>query len=726
MASYEQALTLASQGFFVFPLIENSKLPAIEAWQHRASRDPQQIKRWWIDPVMGWDQGFNIGICTTRYGDDEALLVVDVDNKNGKCGDDSILEIELAGFDFPRTRTQSTPTGGRHLVYRCPVAVRQGADVLGSGLDIRSRGGFIVAAGSTVEAGEYVIDESPVGEAPAWLIEKCGEAKEEAPRVDAPLAVNQESAINRARQWLENDAPLALENAGGDHTTFQVAARVKDFGVGDEDCFVLLLHYWNDRCSPPWHYDDLREKVRNAYRYGKDPVGVAAPEAQFPVVDMPQTDDGDEDPKDHPVKELNKEYSFVITGGTHHILWETTDERGFFRLDHLAEATFHKKHMARTISQGKKMVPLTEAWMSSPWRRSYDGLCFMPGEASPERYYNLWRGFTVQPAGTADHPSVQMFREHALLNVCQGDEKLCRWLLGYFAHMIQRPYEKPLTALVFRGGKGVGKNSLVERVGYLLGNHFMVTSKKRFLTSNFNAHMENSLCFVLDEAFWSGDKEAEGILKDLITGQRHTIEHKGAGIFTVDNKTRVIIIGNEEWVVPASHDERRFAVFDVGDGRRQDRQFFHRMRDGMEKGGYAHLLRFLLDFDLTGLDLNDAPATDALLEQKHAALDPVQQWWLDCLNEGRIEGGDFADAWPAEVEKSRLRDALHRYLKARNIRSRFPDERSIGKAMKKMAPSVEATRPMRGGQYVHLYKLPSLEAVRADWAVYMRQKVRWE
>jgi hypothetical protein len=45
--------------------------------------------------------------------------------------------------------------------------------------------------------------------------------------------------------------------------------------------------------------------------------------------------------------------------------------------------------------------------------------------------------------------------------------------------------------------------------------------------------------FALDEAFWSGDKQAEGTLKDLITGRDHVIEHKGKEPYTVANKTRV-------------------------------------------------------------------------------------------------------------------------------------------------------------------------------------------
>src|SRR3990167_2596743 len=135
MTKLKSALSLAAQGFHVFPLEPNSKTPHIDDFPNRASRDPKQIERWWIDPVLGWPQDFNIGISTSHN-----LLVVDVDNKNDKHGDAEITQLELNGCEFPPTFEQRTPTGGRHLIYQVRQHVKQGAGVLGKGLDIRSRG----------------------------------------------------------------------------------------------------------------------------------------------------------------------------------------------------------------------------------------------------------------------------------------------------------------------------------------------------------------------------------------------------------------------------------------------------------------------------------------------------------------------------------------------------------------------------------------------------------
>lgn len=713
------ALRLAEQGFYIFPLLEGKKTPPKDMrFKEHATRDRTCITAWFASDE------YNIGIYSGKFGDAEALLVVDVDNKGDKRGNDALLALELQGFDLPDTRTHQTPTGGRHLVYRTPVAVKQGANVLGAGLDIRSRGGYIVAPGSIVTAGKYDGDNHQIAVAPQWLVDRCGlgrTVRKERDEAFTPTKIDATKAIFRATQYLAEEAPLAIEGQGGDETTYKVAARVKDLGVTEGQCVELMGDHWNDRCSPPWPLEDLVTKVRNAYAYGTEPVGAAAPEVEFAPVEA--TSDGGA--KLHPYDKLNQQYAFVTAGGGAHILFETTDHNGKYKLEHLTLGAFNAKFANRKMTVGKKTESVSSLWLEWPKRREYEGLVFMPEQQAPARFYNLWRGFAVKPADkTEKNDAVDAFLAHARDNVCHGDVALFRWLIGYFAHLVQRPWEKPLVAIVFRGGKGVGKNALIERVGALLGGHFLLTSNRRYLIGNFNGHLENCLLFALDEAFWSGDKQAEGTLKDLVTGKDHVIEHKGKEPYTVANKTRVCIIGNEDWLVPASDDERRYAVFNVGDGRKQDRQYFQKMREGMEAGGYRYLLRYLLDFDLTGIDINEAPATQGLLEQKHHTLDPLHQWWLDCLEEGRIIGAEFTE-WPQEMECERFRAAFRRYIRERNIRSRVPEDRSIGRLLKRCAPQVGKGRSRRGEELHYVYHIPALVDCRLAWDKFIGHPVEW-
>jgi hypothetical protein len=178
------ALAHAKNGFYVIPLVENSKRPLISDWQNRATTNPLQIDSWWTEHPNA-----NIGIACEVSN----LIVVDLDKSKGALpprpwkelgvedGEDVFKEIcRNAGdsqlFD---TYTVVTPSGGKHLYfYDQNISIKQGAEVNGWWrVDTRSKGGYIVAEGScllnsvTGASGQYrsIGNNSIVLNFPSWL-----------------------------------------------------------------------------------------------------------------------------------------------------------------------------------------------------------------------------------------------------------------------------------------------------------------------------------------------------------------------------------------------------------------------------------------------------------------------------------------------------------------------------------------------------------------------------
>ncbi|MFQ5508373.1 MAG: DUF3987 domain-containing protein [Leptospirillia bacterium] len=274
----DRALDLAGRGFHVFPVVPDRKTPAIKGWQEAATTDPDRIRQMWRDRPHA-----NIGIYTGRLGDDDqALLVIDVDNKEGKHGDGVLLDLMEQDLCVSPTMEQRTPSGGRHLIYIVDRAVKQGVDVLGPGLDIRSAGGYIVGPGSVTEQGEYRLLNPGTPPAPAdpWVVDRCGRPRPKAANRAPLVALDRDHNVARAVDYLKQAEP-AVEGTGGDARTFQVAAAVKDMGIGEANCLALMLAHWNERCAPPWDPAELAVKVGNAYRYGSEPPGVDTAEADF-------------------------------------------------------------------------------------------------------------------------------------------------------------------------------------------------------------------------------------------------------------------------------------------------------------------------------------------------------------------------------------------------------------------------------------------------------------
>ena len=118
----ESALRLAALGFRIFPLIPNSKKPAIARWRQRSTSDDAQIRAWWsADPER------NIGIDTA------GLIAIDVDNKGEKRGGESLHLLQMLWGDLPDTYRQRTPTGGQHIVFKGDA--RNSASKIAAGLN---------------------------------------------------------------------------------------------------------------------------------------------------------------------------------------------------------------------------------------------------------------------------------------------------------------------------------------------------------------------------------------------------------------------------------------------------------------------------------------------------------------------------------------------------------------------------------------------------------------
>ena len=78
--------------------------------------------------------------------------------------------------------------------------------------------------------------------------------------------------VERARAFLQRVGP-AVSGQYGDLLTFRVCCRlVRGFDLSDDEA-VRVLSEWNARCEPPWSERELRQKIANARRYGREPQG---------------------------------------------------------------------------------------------------------------------------------------------------------------------------------------------------------------------------------------------------------------------------------------------------------------------------------------------------------------------------------------------------------------------------------------------------------------------
>jgi len=427
-------------------------------------------------------------------------------------------------------------------------------------------------------------------------------------------------------------------------------------------------------------------------------------------------------------EELNEKYAVVMVGSKTMILeenfndFEDQDDRVPAQ-DRLRFMAFDalEKWMANDLLYDKdkdKEVAKSRVWLASPRRRQFRGVVFEP-EGAPGGYYNLWRGWAVEPS---ENGSCKKFKDHMMTNLCNNDQDLFNRVFGWAAHIFQRPTERLGVALAIRGGKGTGKTFFGEAIGYLMGSHHLLVDDSRYVTGNFNAHMASLLLLQADEGFWAGDVAAEGRLKGLVTSKTQMIEAKGVDAISVKNYLRLMVTSNEDWVVPASYDERRFMVIDCADYAKQNRQYFKEIDDELKNGGYERLLFELLNFDLSLAHLGDIPQTDALVEQKLRTLKPERQWWYECLHRGWITHGKWQDI----IDKNNVHKNYKSFCDDLGVKHRRSMSELVRGTLKPLVPGIsEKRKTVDDGVRVRSFVFPNLDACRDAFDEWIGGRVPW-
>jgi len=409
------------------------------------------------------------------------------------------------------------------------------------------------------------------------------------------------------------------------------------------------------------------------------------------------------------VDEINKEYAVVDQGGDIKVARFGLDLVGNKKIDYYTRQSFYDKYAGKLDYNGD---PLGSMWFKHPNRREYDAVVFNPGlppEGEVGGVYNLWEGFAVSPI----KGDCSRILKHLLEVVCGGYEDQYCYLLGWMARGIQQPAKVGYVAVVLRGGKGAGKSIISDLYGGLFGKTHKVISDGRQVTGQFTGHLQGTVMLSIEEAVWAGSKPDDSILKMLVTGD--TLMYRAMYKDAVEgpNYLKIMMLSNEDWVVPATQDERRYFVTDLSDHRQGDNDYFDVLLNEINGGGREAFLHYLMEYDLAEFDVRNVPQTKGLQEQKRESLNHFQSWVLDVLSGRGLGDPDFeGDDWEKRVVTGAVLhdDYLAFFNRSGLNRYSSPWSSSKGKLFGiKSSPQrvVGKSATLRG------YQLPTLETMRS-------------
>ena len=230
------------------------KHPRIKQWPSNASADPVVIRNWWEQ----WPDA-NVGILT---GKASGVLVVDVDNKGGKTGSTNLAALASGFGGLPPTLKARTGTG-EHLFFAHPgIAIKNGVCKIAEGVDVRSDGGYVVAAPSLHANGTIYAWRDPKAdpaELPIWLLDIV---------TGKTVATNRGVAPCEQSSTANNDMfPEGTRN----NTLFKIGCSLRGhLAMSDEGIIEHLLSYNRLKCLPPLDEDEVLRIAASVCKYPRE------------------------------------------------------------------------------------------------------------------------------------------------------------------------------------------------------------------------------------------------------------------------------------------------------------------------------------------------------------------------------------------------------------------------------------------------------------------------
>lgn len=265
--------------------------------------------------------------------------------------------------------------------------------------------------------------------------------------------------------------------------------------------------------------------------------------------------------------------------------------------------------------------PFMKRWLIDADMMEFQKVGFYPKVEAPAGVFNVWRGFRNVPTKGADF---SVFHE-VLWLIANGDRAVFDYIENYFAHIIQKPYQRTNVSIVIQGEQGVGKDTFVNGVGYgVLGREYFYSTKtpENDVFAKFNSALARKLVIKFEEADFKTNKENASKLKGLITEEVVHIEKKNKDPIDLENYTNIVMTTNNDVPVVLEETDRRFMLVQASSAKLGDKVFWDRVHLGSANihdpevcSAYHH---YLLSKDLTGFDPKQRPITQLYRDVKQA------------------------------------------------------------------------------------------------------------
>lgn len=256
-------------------------------------------------------------------------------------------------------------------------------------------------------------------------------------------------------------------------------------------------------------------------------------------------------------------------------------------------------YYTETNEDGKKeKIAFYQRWIKDITRREYERFDFIPNlNYQNPRVYNEFKGFKLDTDCDYDETSVNLFLNH-INTLCNNEKIMYDYLLNYTCHLIQKPYELPLAAIVLKSEEGCGKDMFLDFIEKIIGKFVFRTSKIEDVVGNFNGGIKKKLVVQINELEGKKGYEYRERLKDLITADKITINIKNQKKRNYKNFVRLFIMSNLQNPVNINNTDRRYFISYINE--KKPKEYFDKLGAVLaDTNALKSILKYLSEYDIS-------------------------------------------------------------------------------------------------------------------------------
>lgn len=634
-------IDFADNGFEFFPLVKpwgGAKLGTPKGWPEICTDHIPTIHEWLKTAKYGFGMSFKLERC----------FAIDLDMKEAVDGVANFKEA-MVRHDIPApSLIFSTPSGGRHLIYKHPdnISIKNIAGFCfdtgqvnqGTGIDIRAKGGFIGSFGARDNGYKLLVGKPsdklvPLPDAIVKILPmKVTQSQLAASALAMTKGLANISEKAKTQTSLYGVIPKEIFDGERDNTLFNLIASWVRSGL-DRSNIIILVNEAVKRCEGT--VDSI------------------------PVIDMVDRTLSNPDfiyaKRSKALQILLKNLVFLEDINK----YMTLHNKSILVKD-ACMLKFNTPIEVAAKSDGEpKFLPLFKIWCHDDSRLSYKNYGYKPINESVywDDTYRCNLVNTYSKPNIIPKENMELFDKFCeFAAVICDDEEKGMILVEFIAYMIQNPAVKiGVAPVVISTRQGVGKNFFMKIVEKLLGGENVTQLYSDNLTNNFNSSIARSQLITINESigeqsgtYSAKAKNAQTMarIKSMITDYVQPIERKGQDIITMRTYTNFIFFSNDISAVNFDMYDRRFLCI-INDQSASNKSFFDSMDVLKEKDGQSAILYGLKSMKLKRIFKNMTHTDktgDDIEVMKQSMTSHEEEIYEDIQNGQYIFKSDFISA----------------------------------------------------------------------------------